>query len=136
MSRTRKLLAALAVAAVAAVGVSAFTAANSFDQSSTVAGYGAISVTGVNAESVSYVTDGTGLLTDVKLRLTGDTTTNDLALSFDQGSGPGTTIACDDAGDLLAVPGSTVYDCDVSSKNVQTHDLVEFELSASNKVQP
>jgi hypothetical protein len=134
MSRTRKLLAALAVAAVAAVGVSAFTAANSFDQPSTVAGYGAIAVTGVTVESVSYVTDGAGVLTNVHLRLTGDTTGNDLALSFDEGSGPGATKACTDAGDTVAVPGATVYNCDVASLGTLTHDVTEFELSASNKV--
>src|SRR5690242_3553438 len=92
MSRTRKLLAALVVAGVAAVGVSAFTDNNTFDQqgphnAGQVAGYGTESVSGVVAHSVVYVTNATGTKIDyVDLKLAGDTSNDDISLAFNGNS--------------------------------------------------
>jgi hypothetical protein len=53
MRKSRVLLAGVAVAA-AAVATSAFTAGNEFDQTTTVVGYGEVTVTGIHVTTVTY----------------------------------------------------------------------------------
>jgi hypothetical protein len=134
MSRTRKLLAALAIAAVAAAGVSAFTAANSFQSAGSkgagdVAGYGSVSVSGVTAHSISYETPGVGdTITKVDLSLVGDTTNDDISIAFNTDN---VALCSDDPGHFAA--GVTTYSCAVN----QDVTLVDsFHIVATNKVNP
>jgi hypothetical protein len=134
MSRTRKLLAALAVAAVAAVGVSAFTASNAFQPGGSkgagdVAGYGSVTVAGVTAHSISYTTPGVGdTITEVNLSLVGDTTNDDISLAF---NGDDVVLCSDDPGHFAA--GFTTYDCNV---NQDVTLATALHIVATNKVNP
>jgi hypothetical protein len=53
MRKSRVLLAGVAVAA-AGVATSAFTAGNTFDQTTSVVGYGEVAVTGIHVTTVTY----------------------------------------------------------------------------------
>jgi hypothetical protein len=145
MSRTRKLLAALVVAGVAAVGVSAFTNSNSFDvqgphNAGQVAGYGTESVSGVVAHSVKYVTPGDGTdITEVDLVLASDTTNDDISIAFDGAAlqpclnGLGET---ESHGTYTgAVTDTTTYSC-VLAAPVVTANVHDFALVGTNKVNP
>jgi hypothetical protein len=145
MSRTRKLLAALVVAGVAAVGVSAFTNSNSFDvqgphNAGQVAGYGTESVSGVVAHSVKYVTPGTGVnITEVDLVLAGDTTHDDISYAFNGGAlqpcihNPET----ESGGTYDPLPGTdtTSYTCTLAIAQ-PTAAVTDFALVGTNKVNP
>ena len=145
MSKTRKLLAALVVAGVAAVGVSAFTNANSFDQqgphkAGQVAGYGTESVSGVVAHSIKYVTPGDGTnITEVDLVLAGDTTNDDVSYAFNGGP----LQACihgaetESGGTYDPPPGTdtTSYTCTLAA-SIATDSVTDFALVATNKVNP
>ena len=133
------MLAALVVAGVAAVGVSAFTNSNTFEATGTkgagdVAGYGSVTVSGVHAHSVSYVTPGVGdEISDVNLVLVGDTTNDDISIAFN-----GNNVAsCGDPGTYdSAVTHNTSYDCDVSALNQTTAGVTSFHIVATNQVNP
>src|SRR6266567_8901127 len=115
MSRTRKLLAALVVAGLAAVGVSAFTDSNLFQSAGSkgagdVAGYGSVTVAGVTAHSISYLTPGVGdTITKVNLSLDGDTTNDDISIAFNNDN---VALCSDDPGVFAA--GVTTYSCDAN----------------------
>jgi hypothetical protein len=134
MSRTRKLLAALVVAGLAAVGISAFTDSNQFQASGAkgagdVAGYGSVTVSGVTAHSVSYTTPGVGdTITEVNLSLVGDTTNDDISIAF---NGDDVALCSDDPGHFAA--GFTTYVCDV---NQDVTLATSFHIVATNKVNP
>ena len=139
MSRTRKLLAALVVAGVAAVGVSAFTDSNQFQASGAqgagdIAGYGSVTVAGVTARSVSYTTNATGdKITDVNLILVGDTTNDDISVAFN-----GNPVALCSDNDTATYDGSayTPYDCDVALLSQDTDAVTSFHLVATNRTNP
>jgi hypothetical protein len=145
MSRTRKLLAALVVAGVAAVGVSAFTNSNSFDvqgphNAGQVAGYGTESVSGVVAHSVKYVTPGDGTnITEVDLVLAGDTTRDDISYAFNGGSlQPCIHAAETESGGTYDPPpgtDTTSYTCTLASPQ-DTSAVTDFALVGTNKVNP
>jgi hypothetical protein len=134
MSRTRKLLAALVVAGVAAVGVSAFTDSNQFQApgakgAGDVAGYGSVTVAGVTAESISYLTPGVGdTITKVNLSLVGDTTNDDVSIAFNADN---VALCSDDPGVFAA--GFTTYSCDA---NQAVAAVTSFHIVATNKVNP
>jgi len=139
MSRTRKLLAALVVAGVAAVGVSAFTDSNQFQASGAkgagdVAGYGSVTVSGVTAHSISYVTPGDGTeISDVNVVLVGDTTNDNISIAFNNNN-----IALCSDNNTAVYDGSafTPYDCDVSGQHQTTAGVTSFHLVATNRVNP
>jgi hypothetical protein len=131
------LLAALAIAAVAAAGVSAFTANNAFQSTGSkgagdVAGYGSVTVSGVTAHSVSYLTPGVGdKITRVDLDLVGDTTNDNISIAFN-----GNNVAlCSDPGTYTTGPDTT-YQCDVSGQNQTTAGVTSFHIVATNQVNP
>ena len=142
MSKTRKLLAALVVAGVAAVGVSAFTNANSFDQqgphkAGQVAGYGTESVSGVVAHSIKYVTPGDGSnITEVDLVLAGDTTNDDISYAFNGGAVQ-PCIHTPETESHGTYDGTTYtsYTCTLATPQL-TNDVTDFSLVATNKVNP
>jgi hypothetical protein len=143
MSRTRKLLAALVVAGVAAVGVSAFTNSNSFDvqgphNAGQVAGFGTESVSGVVAHSVKYETPGDGTqITAVDLVLATDTTNDDISFSFNSGAiepclnGSGETESHGTYDNV----STTSYHC-VLATPIDTDTVTDFAIVATNKVNP
>jgi hypothetical protein len=131
MSRTRKLLAALVVAGVAAAGVSAFTDSNTIDPGAgDVAGFSSTTVTGVHAHSITYTTNATGdTITDVNLVLVGDTTHSTIQLGHD-----GAAVAtCSDDPGTYDTTTYTNYDCVVSWS---TAAVTSLEIVATNKVNP
>jgi hypothetical protein len=134
MSRTRKLLAAVVVAGVAAAGISAFTDSNQFQASGAkgagdVAGYGSVTVSGVTAHSISYQTPGVGdTITKVDISLVGDTTNDDISIAFNNNN---VALCSDDPGVFAA--GFTTYSCDA---NQLVAAVTSFHLVATNKVNP
>jgi len=141
MSRTRKLLAALVVAGVAAVGVSAFTNSNSFDvqgphNAGQVAGYGTESVSGVVAHSVQYVTDGDGThIVSINLVLATDTTNDDISFAFNGGALQPCIHGVETESGGTFASGETTYDCTLAVPQL-TSAVTDFALVATNKVNP
>ena len=124
MSRTRTLLGAAALAAIAAAGGSAFTAGNSLPTSNVTKGYGSQTISGVTAESVVYNTNvSKDTITSVGLVLTGDTTAKTIELAFDDAA----PAACSDAGSFDSEADHTTYACTVT-QSVATAD--KFALIA------
>jgi hypothetical protein len=82
MRKSRLLLAGVAVAA-AGVATSAFTASNTFDDPTSIAGYGEVTVTGIHVTTVTYnrlpsdqgVLDTVVFATDHATSLAGETAT-------------------------------------------------------------
>jgi hypothetical protein len=111
MGNIKKILGAMAIIGIVAVGGSAFTASNSLPAASATKGYGSQSITGVNAESVTYNTNTPGdTITSVGLVLTGDTTTKTIQIAFND-EAPAT---CSDAGVFAAGSNDTTYACTVT----------------------
>jgi hypothetical protein len=143
MSRTRKLLAALVVAGVAAVGVSAFTNSNSFDvqgphNAGQVAGYGTESVSGVVAHSVKYVTPGDGTnITEVDLVLATDTTHDDISYAFNGGALQPCIhgVETESGGTYDGGSNTTSYTCTLAAPQ-DTAAVTDFALVGTNKVNP
>lgn len=96
------------IAAVALLGGSAFTNANTMDATDTV-GYGSTTVSGATVNSLSYTLNSAGdQVSSVTLVLNGDTSSSSVAIGFNDGStsscGTGnydgttaTTYTCNDA---------------------------------------
>jgi hypothetical protein len=138
------LLAALVVAGVAAVGVTAFTNSNSFDaqgphNAGQVAGYGTESVSGVVAHSVKYVTPGDGTnITEVDLVLAGDTTNDDISYAFNGGALQPCIhgLETESGGTYAAAPADTTsYTCTLAVAQ-DTSAVTDFALVGTNKVNP
>src|SRR6478609_7553404 len=101
MRKSRVLLAGVAVAAAAA-GTSAFTAGNTFDKTTSVVGYGEVTVTGVHVTGQTYhrlaadngVLDYIEFATDNATSLATETATLTLKDSVDPTTHPTTNHTC------------------------------------------
>jgi hypothetical protein len=125
MRNLKKLLGALAIGGIVALGGSAFTASNSLPAASATKGYGSQTISGVTAESVSYNTNTPGdTITSVGLVLTGDTTAKTIQIAFNDAA-PAT---CSDAGVYAAGSDDTTYACNVTQS---VASATKFALVAS-----
>lgn len=123
MKNKRILIASvLAVGAMAMAG-SAFTASNTMP-ADIVKGYGEQLVTGVTVESIVYNLDVNKTnVVDVDLLVTGDTTTLDLQIAYNDVD-PAT---CDGAGTYDGVEDATSYTC---TAPIAVHDIERFVVYA------
>ena len=129
MHKTRKLVAAAAIATIAAAGGSAITNSNTLEGGADVTlGFGEQTISGVNATSVVYNFNATkDAVTGVTLVLMGDTTSLTVQTAFN-GVAPAT---CSGAGSYDAGADETTYTC-LMSEDVTA--VTSFQLFASNDV--
>ena len=126
MRLRKRYVGAAIAAAVLAAGAAAFTASNTLPAASVTKGYGSQTITGVTAESVTYNTNVSGdTITSVGLVLTGDTTSKDIQIAFNDAA-PAT---CSGTGLYVVLTNDTTYDCTV---NQSTAGANKFALIAED----
>ena len=128
MRRSRLLLAGLGVTAVAVTGT-AFTAANTFTNSTNIAGYGSMTATGATVTNIAYTLD-----TDVSkiTQVTFTTSTNingkTARLQLKQGTTILSTHTCDTSGDYttsMTVPCAITTPADITSFDTTAFSVVQ-----------
>ena len=125
MKKLGKALGAVAIAGAIAAGGSAFTASNTLPAGSVTQGYGSQTITGVTAQTVTYVLDAAKEnILGVDLTLTGDTTSKTIQIAF-SGAAPAT---CSDNGTFDT--DHTDYSCTGLSQAVAS--ATKFALVAED----
>ena len=128
MRRSHLLLAGLGVTAVAVTG-SAFTASNTFTNTTNIAGYGQMTATGATVTNVAYtLASDTSKISQVTFTTTTDISGKTARLQLRQGSTIVSTHTCDTSG---AFTGSMTVPCAITTPA----DLTSFDTTGFTVVQ-
>ena len=123
MKNRRILIGAIVSAGIMALAGSAFTASNTMP-ADIVKGYGEQQVTGVTLESVAYNLDVNKTnVTDIDLVITGDTTTLDIQIAYNDDD----PVTCSGTGTYDGLEDDTSYNC---TAPIAVADIDRFVLYA------